>query len=89
MSDIKVTPRSLKGEVNIPPSKSISHRAIISASLSKGRSEISNVAFSDDIVATLEAMKSLGVEVVSIDKETEHTSKVVIDGRDDLKLINA
>ncbi len=88
MSDIKVTPRSLKGEVNIPPSKSISHRAIISASLSNGTSKISNVAFSDDIVATLEAMKSLGVEVVSIDKDTEHTSTVVIKGTDNLKLIN-
>lgn len=88
MSDIKITPRSFKGQVNIPPSKSISHRAIISASLSNGTSKISNVAFSDDIIATLEAMKSLGVEVLDIEKETEHTSTIVIDGTDDLKLIN-
>lgn len=88
MSDIKVTPRTLKGEVNIPPSKSISHRAIISASLSNGKSEISNVAFSDDIIATLEAMKSLGVEVLDIKEETSHTSKVTINGTDNLKLIN-
>lgn len=88
MSDIKITPRSLKGKVNIPPSKSISHRAIISASLSNGTSKISNVAFSDDIIATLEAMKSLGVQVLDIEKETEHTSTIVIDGTDDLKLIN-
>lgn len=88
MSDIKITPRSFKGQVNIPPSKSISHRAIISASLSNGTSKISNVAFSDDIIATLEAMKSLGVEVLEIEKETDHTSTIVIDGTDDLKLIN-
>lgn len=89
MNDIKVTPRQLKGEVNIPPSKSISHRAIISASLSNGRSEISNVAFSDDIIATLEAMKSLGVEVLDIKEETNHTtSTVTINGTDNLRLIN-
>ena len=89
MSDIKITPRAFKGEVNIPPSKSISHRAIISASLSNGTSKISNVAFSDDIIATLEAMKSLGVEVLDIEKETEQTSTIIIDGTDDLKLINS
>ena len=88
MSDIKITPKPFKGEVNIPPSKSISHRARISASLSNGTSKISNVAFSDDIIATLEAMRSLGVEVLDIEKETEQTSTIVIDGTDDLKLIN-
>ena len=88
MSDIKVTPRALKGEVKIPPSKSISHRAIISASLSDGVSKISNVAFSEDITATLEAMKSLGVKVLSILEETKDTSTVTIDGTSKLTLLS-
>lgn len=88
MSHIKVTPMPFKGQVKIPPSKSIAHRALISASLSEGKSKISNVAFSDDIIATLEAMKSLGVEVLNIEKEDEHTSTVTINGTSDLKLIN-
>lgn len=87
MSDIKITPRPLRGEVKIPPSKSISHRAIISASLSDGISEISNVSFSEDITATLEAMKSLGVKVIDIKDETAHTSTVTIDGTSNLTLL--
>ena len=46
-----------KGHVHIPPSKSMAHRAIICASLAKGRSVISNVAYSKDIRATIEGMK--------------------------------
>lgn len=88
MSDIKVTPSPLCGEVKIPPSKSISHRAIISASLSDGVSKVSNVAFSEDITATLEAMKSLGVKVLKVEQETKDTSKVTIDGTSKLTLLN-
>lgn len=63
MKDIKIIPSVLEGEVNIPPSKSISHRAIICASLSEGESEIQNIMFSDDIIATLEGMSNLGISV--------------------------
>ncbi|AFS78232.1 3-phosphoshikimate 1-carboxyvinyltransferase AroA [Gottschalkia acidurici 9a] len=89
MKNIKITPSELKGEVNIPPSKSMSHRAIICASLSEGISNIDNVDFSDDIIATLEGMKSLGVEVLGIEKDKEKsTSKVIIKGKDELKVLN-
>ena len=44
----------------IPPSKSDMHRAIISASLSKGKSVIKNVIKSQDIDATINAFKTLG-----------------------------
>lgn len=53
----------LKGKVNIPASKSLAHRAIICASLSNGKSVIKNMSFSDDINATIEAMKNLGAEI--------------------------
>ncbi|MBS4976229.1 MAG: 3-phosphoshikimate 1-carboxyvinyltransferase [Eubacterium sp.] len=52
-----------KGHVHIPPSKSMAHRAIICASLAKGRSVISNVAYSKDIRATIEGMKQLGAHI--------------------------
>lgn len=61
--DLKVGNVKLKGEVKIPPSKSMAHRAIICASLSKGKSKIENIDFSDDIIATIEGMKSLGAEI--------------------------
>lgn len=64
MKAVKIDPVTLRGEINIPPSKSMSHRAIICASLSSGESVIHNISYSDDIIATLEGMKALGVEVL-------------------------
>ena len=60
MGDYKIYPKKLKGEVKIPPSKSMAHRAVICAALSDGTCKVSNIDFSDDIIATVEAMKSLG-----------------------------
>ena len=37
---IQITPHKLKGIVNVPPSKSMAHRAIICSSLARGRSVI-------------------------------------------------
>ncbi|MHB1391966.1 MAG: 3-phosphoshikimate 1-carboxyvinyltransferase [Clostridia bacterium] len=63
MKEVTIYPDSLAGEVLIPPSKSISHRAVICAGLSEGVSTINNVEMSQDIEATCGAMKSLGVTV--------------------------
>lgn len=63
MSKIKIIPKKLKGEISIPPSKSMAHRAVICASLSKGISIIENIEFSDDIIATIEGMKALGANI--------------------------
>lgn len=60
--DIKITPSRLSGTVKIPSSKSMTHREIICASLSKGISKISGVTFSQDIHATLSAMRGLGAK---------------------------
>ena len=49
----------LVGEVSPPPSKSTLHRYIIASSLAKGVSKIENISYSDDIVATIEAMKKI------------------------------
>lgn len=63
MSNVTIKPSRLKGSVQAPPSKSDVHRAIICAALAKGRSEISPVAFSEDILATIDCIKALGAEV--------------------------
>ena len=64
MADLKVFPSRLKGEVKIPPSKSMAHRAIICAALSDGLCIIENIDYSDDIIATIDAMNSLGATIV-------------------------
>ena len=53
---------SLSGTVPAMPSKSMSHRALISASLCNGISRINNFALSDDVRATLRCMEALGAK---------------------------
>ena len=79
MKKVKIEPKKLNGEISIPPSKSISHRAVIAASLSSGVSEISNIVMSKDIKATCEAMKQLGAEISEVKAENERV-KLIIKG---------
>lgn len=51
----------LKGEINIPSDKSISHRAVIFSSLAKGKSVIRNFSDGADPKSTLEVCKGLGI----------------------------
>jgi len=75
----------LCGTLNAPPSKSYAHRMIIAAALSEGESLIRGISLSDDILATLDCIKSLGAEyelcgndlringgIKSADKKTFH-----------------
>ena len=64
----------LIGEVTPPPSKSILHRYIIASSLAKGISKIENISYSNDIIATIEAMKKLGANI------EERENYLLIDG---------
>lgn len=74
--DIRITPSSLSGEVIIPPSKSAAHRALICAALAKGESRIKPYCTSDDIKATAECLRALGMKV------SEDTEGYTL-GRDD------
>lgn len=71
MGNYKVTPTKLKGEVKIPPSKSMAHRAVICAALGDGISKIRNIDFSDDIIATVSAMRALGAVITEMDDYLE------------------
>lgn len=66
----------LKGKINPPADKSISHRAIMFASLAKGKSRIKNFLFAKDPISTLNAMKALGVKI-----ETNCQGEVLVFGR--------
>lgn len=61
----KLVVDNLVGEVVIPPSKSLAHRAIIASSLADGPSIIKNVSYSKDILATIFCLRSLGTEIVT------------------------
>ncbi len=60
---LQIFPSLALGSVQVPPSKSMAHRLLICAGLSQGESVIENIAFSQDILATLDCLKALGVSV--------------------------
>jgi 3-phosphoshikimate 1-carboxyvinyltransferase len=53
----------LKGEITVPGDKSMSHRAIMLASLADGKSEISGFLDGEDCLATIEVFKKMGVNI--------------------------
>ncbi len=60
---VEIKPSVPKGRVKAPPSKSMAHRLLICAGLSEGESVIKNVAYSEDILATLDCLEALGAKV--------------------------
>ena len=79
MTDLSIEAKPLAGEVHIPPSKSLAHRAIIAAGLAQGQSQVRNVQLSDDIRATIEAMRSLGADI-TITEADDHRVNLEIRG---------
>lgn len=59
---VTILPSVACGTVSAPPSKSMAHRALICGALSR-ESTISNVAYSQDIEATLHCLASMGAIV--------------------------
>jgi 3-phosphoshikimate 1-carboxyvinyltransferase len=58
--------RKFKGEFSPTPDKSISHRAVIFSSLSKGKSIIKNFLRAEDTKSTVNAMRMLGIEITEV-----------------------
>ena len=77
--DIKIYPGKMKGTLTPPPSKSYLHRAIISASMAQGRSIINNILIGEDIQSTIEAFRSLGVDIEYYDNQLIIESKGQLD----------
>ena len=77
---ITLFPTTFDGDINTPPSKSLSHRALICAALAEGESRITNVLFSEDIKATIKALELLGAKFEILG----HT--VIVKGTRKLKL---
>ena len=61
--DIRIQPSRAVGSVTAPPSKSMAHRLLIVAGLSNGCSVIEGVEFSQDIYATVDCLRALGVRI--------------------------
>lgn len=60
IAEIKIS--RAEGEINAPPSKSMSHRLLIAAGLAEGTSTIRNIALSEDVMATIDALSAFGAK---------------------------
>ena len=64
MTTIKAYPgKKITGIINLPGDKSISHRAILLSSIAKGASFIRDCSVCNDCLASINAIKSLGIDV--------------------------
>ena len=61
---------ALEGHVSVPGDKSISHRAVLVASLCEGETRIAGFGRSADTEATIAAARMLGIDVVEADVDT-------------------
>ena len=60
----QVTPSRVRNaSVTVPGDKSISHRALMLGSIARGRTDVSGFLAGEDCLATLAAMRALGVEI--------------------------
>lgn len=65
----------VKGELNLPGDKSISHRAVMFACLADGVSEIQNLSDSEDVKSTIKCFEQLGCSF------SERNGKLIVKGK--------
>lgn len=69
------TIKPLKGTIQIPGDKSISHRAIMCGAIAKGKTEITNFLHGEDCLSTISCFKNLGIEI------TENNNQIFVQGK--------
>jgi 3-phosphoshikimate 1-carboxyvinyltransferase len=60
-------PRAREATVDVPGDKSISHRALMCATIANGESTILNANLGEDVMSTLEALRALGAPIKVVD----------------------
>ena len=55
--------KKLKGEINIPGDKSISHRSIMLGSIAQGTTEITHFLKGADCLSTIGCFRKMGIEI--------------------------
>ena len=72
----------LKGTINLSGDKSISHRVLILASISKGTSKLHNLSQSEDVQRTINILKNCGVKI-----KCGNDGAIIVDGRKQFKTL--
>lgn len=66
---VKIHKGTAAGKIKIPASKSVAHRFLINAALTKGETVLEGITLNEDISATVDCLKILGSEI-ELDGET-------------------
>lgn len=74
MYSMILKPGYVKGNVTVPSSKSVAHRALIASAFSEKPVKVKKINFSNDIYATMDALRQLGVTI------TEENDYILVDG---------
>lgn len=69
-------PSTLCGSISAPPSKSMAHRYLIGAALSGQTCVLSGIDYSEDILASIDCLKALGVNI------TTHEDTVIVEPKE-------
>jgi 3-phosphoshikimate 1-carboxyvinyltransferase len=76
MKPFPIHPASLiKGQINLPSDKSISHRVVFISSIAEGRTKVENFSLSKDCLYTLKAFQRLKVKII------KEAKTLIIEGR--------
>ncbi|TPR14310.1 3-phosphoshikimate 1-carboxyvinyltransferase [Apilactobacillus timberlakei] len=67
--------KRLNGSLSVPGDKSISHRSIMIAAISEGKSIIHNFLFSDDCLTTIKTFQQMGIAINNLD------NKIIVHGK--------
>lgn len=62
--------KAIRGSVNVPGDKSISHRSIMLGALASGETRVSHFLPSADCLSTIDCFRKMGVEIQMINDET-------------------
>ncbi len=77
---IQINKGKAKGTLTAPPSKSMAHRLLIAAAMAEGESTVRSVSSCDDVLATIDCLRALGVECIENENDVtvrgKHPSKM-------------
>lgn len=63
--------KKIRGQINIPGDKSISHRSIMFGSIAKGKTVVTNFLTGEDCLSTISCFRKLGVDIKTYDGKVE------------------
>ena len=78
---IRISKGIAKGTLTAPSSKSMAHRLLIAAAMAEGKSVIRSVSNCEDVMATIDCLKSLGIEC------TKEGNDVTVNGKHPSKIM--